>query len=93
MYLLALNLSKEEFVAAVGLIWFCGSIPLVVSYAFYGILRSEVAIWSGLAIVPTFMGMLLGQWIRRQVNQITFRKILLCGLALLGINLVRRAFL
>jgi len=33
MYLLALDLKKEEFVQAVGLIFFIGSVPLVVFFA------------------------------------------------------------
>jgi len=93
MYLVALNLSKEEFIGSVGLIWFCGSVPLVVSYTAYGILGPREALWSLVAILPSLTGILLGQWIRNRINQDAFRNVVLGFLALLGLNLLRRAFL
>jgi len=92
MYLLALDLKKEEFVQAVGLIFFIGSVPLVVFYWLHGVVRPDNVGWSALACLPAFLGLAVGQWVRRRVDQETFRKVLLAVLFVVGLNLLRRAF-
>ncbi|MFQ5954396.1 MAG: TSUP family transporter [Kiloniellales bacterium] len=93
MYLVALRLPKDLFIGAVGLIWFCGAVPLAAAYAVHGVLTAELAVWSGLACVPAAAGLLMGQWVRDRIDQELFGKVLLAALLLLGLNLIRRAFL
>lgn len=91
MYLVALGLKKDEFVGAYGLIAVCGSIPLAVSYAAVGVLGLHEAMWSTLALIPVFGGVALGQILRRHIDPMLFRRVLLAVLLILGLNLVRRA--
>jgi len=93
MYLLALDLKKEEFVQAVGILFFAGSAPMMVFYWFHGVLRPDNVGWSALACLPVFLGLAVGQWVRGRVDQDTFRKVLLALLFVVGLNLLRRAFL
>mgnify|MGYP000093573765 CR=1 FL=1 len=93
MYLMALGLKKDEFVGTIGFIWFCGSIPMVLLYVYKGVLGSSEAIWSTIALVPVFLGLFLGEKIRRRIDQRLFKGVLVGGLFVLGINLLRRAFL
>ena len=93
MYLLALDLKKEEFVQAVGILFFAGSVPMMVFYWFHGVLRPDNVGWSALACLPVFLGLAVGQWVRGRVDQDTFRKVLLALLFVVGLNLLRRAFL
>ncbi len=93
LYLVALRLPKEVFIGATGLIWFCAALPLTAAYVYHGVLTAELAAWSALACVPAIGGQLLGQWVRDRVDQESFRKLLLLALLLLGLNLIRRAFL
>lgn len=93
MYLVALKVPKDQFIGAVGLIWFCGAVPLAAAYAVNGVLTAELALWSALACVPAAAGLFMGQWVRDRIDQEAFRKVLLAALLLLGLNLVRRAFL
>ncbi len=93
MYLLALDLKKDEFVQAVGLLFFSGSVPLMVFYWLHGVLRPDNVGWSALACLPVLLGLAVGQWVRGRVDQETFRKVLLAVLFLVGLNLLRRAFL
>jgi len=44
------------------------------------------------ALIPSSLGVLLGQWLRRYINEDVFRKTLAVVLFLIGLNLIRRAF-
>jgi len=92
MYLLALDLKKEEFIQAVGILFFSGSLPLMIFYWMHGVLRPDNVGWSALACLPVFLGLAVGQWVRGWVDQETFRKVLLVMLFVVGLNLLRRAF-
>ncbi len=90
MYFIMLKLPKEAYIRAVGLVWFAGSLPLVVAYVSHGILTADNAPLSAIACIPSFVGMAVGQWLRGKVNQETFRKGLLLFLFVIGVNLIRR---
>ena len=91
IYFVLLRLSKEEFVQAVGLVWFAGSIPLLAAYIDNGLLNEETAWLSVGACLPAFIGLGLGQWVRKRIDQALFRKALLVMLFVVGLNLLRRA--
>lgn len=93
MYFLMIDLPKEAFIRAIGLVWFVASLPLVLAYLENGILTPERTWMSVLACGPAFLGLLLGQWIRGFIDQETFRKVLLVALFVIGLNLIRRAVL
>ncbi|MFT5720139.1 MAG: putative membrane protein YfcA [Motiliproteus sp.] len=93
MYLTALGLKKDEFVSTIGLIWFCGSIPMVLTYAYKGILGPAEAAWSSVALIPIFAGLFLGEKIRVKIDQKLFKNVLILVLLVLGLNLIRRAFI
>lgn len=90
MYLVAYGLDKDQFVGAYGLIVFAGSIPLALSYAATGVLGPAELFWSCAALVPVFVGLTLGRVLRRYIDPVLFRRILLVLLILLGVNLIRR---
>ena len=50
----------------------------------------EEFVWSALATVPLFTGMMVGQFTRRHVSEILFRKALLIMLLIIGLNMIRR---
>ena len=91
IYFVILRLSKEEYIQAVGLVWFIASIPLVIAYVRYGILTADTALLSALACIPGFIGLAIGQALRKYINQQAFTKLLLLFLFLVSLNLLRRA--
>lgn len=91
IYMVLLRLPKEEFVRTVGLVWFAGSIPLLLAFIDNGLLDGETIWLSASACIPAFAGLALGQRIRQGINQERFRKFLLVGLFVIGLNLLRRA--
>jgi len=92
MYLMALQLSKEAFVGAIGLMYLIGAIPMVFSLAYFDVLGPRDFLVSTLAAVPVFLGQMLGQSMRGFVADEKFRRVVLAVLLLAGLNLVRRAF-
>ncbi len=91
MYLVALGLQRDSFVGAYGVIALCGAVPLAVSYAAVGVLGPQEAVASVLALIPIFAGLALGEALRRFIDPVFFRRILLAALIVLGLNLIRRA--
>ena len=92
IFLVMLRLEKEMYIRVVGLVWFAGSVPLVAAYIRHGILTPETGAASALACLPAFIGMFVGQRLRRRINQRTFRTVLMLFLLATGLNLLRRAF-
>lgn len=92
LYMVSLRLEREYFISAIGLAYLCGVIPLNLSLAFYEILTVDEALLSAAAMIPVFAGLLLGKRIRQYLPQEVFRKALLIVLMIIGLVLIRRAF-
>lgn len=90
MLFVLLKLDKDTWVQTVGVIWFIGSVPFALAYWHNGLLNAETAPVSVYACLPAMIGIWLGEVIRRQINQETFRKVMLLSLFLIGLNLIRR---
>ena len=58
-----------------------------------GALDRTTTLLSTLALVPTGLGLLAGQWLRQRVSQTRFRTGVFVFLLLLGLNLLRQALL
>ncbi len=91
MFLMTLNLKKDDWVRTVGLIWFTGALPLTFSFWANGMLNEQSLPLSVLACIPGMLGILIGEKIRGRINQENFRKVMLILLFLIGVNLMRRA--
>lgn len=61
IYLAARRTTKEEFVRVSGLIFFLGSIPLLIAYFKQGHMNSELSLLSVFLLLPTFIGFWIGK--------------------------------
>ena len=91
LYLNLLRLPKDRFVAAIGVIFFFTSLFLFLAFGSVGILSTQTALLSALAIPPVFVGQYIGARLRSCMPQRFFQRIVLIFLLLLGMNLLRRA--
>jgi len=91
MFLVALQVKKEEFIGTIGLVYLLGVVPTGIFYVIDGTFRAEHVVPSLLAAIPVILGMLVGQYIRQHVNEEVFRKVLLIALVLIGLNMIRIA--
>ncbi|MEP3232319.1 MAG: sulfite exporter TauE/SafE family protein [Hyphomicrobiales bacterium] len=93
MYLLSKRVSKDEFVASVGVLLMAGSIPLLGGYISAGLTTPTLLLYSLLMVIPTLAGFAIGEWARSFLEAEQFRKILLGIFFLLGTNLIVNALI
>ncbi|MCG8509487.1 MAG: sulfite exporter TauE/SafE family protein [Rhodospirillales bacterium] len=90
MYLVALRVSKDLFVAAIALFFFCGMLTLYVSLAINGVLGWPELSASTLTVFPLVIGLVFGRSLRKRVSQKIFEWALLAVLSVIGIGLIAR---
>ncbi|MCG8545709.1 MAG: sulfite exporter TauE/SafE family protein [Alphaproteobacteria bacterium] len=89
-YLVALRLTKDQFVGAIALFYVVASIPFFSALAVKGRLGLEELIASCLATVAILVGVVIGQRFRRRAPPELFRRAVLIMIALIGLNMVRK---
>lgn len=90
LYFTALRLSKDEFIAAIGVVWGFASLFLIAAFHGAGILAGERLVWSVVACLPVGIGLWAGIRLRSRIPQVPFRRLVGLALLVLGANLVRR---
>lgn len=93
MYLHARRLEKNDFVAHTGFLIMCGTVPLTLGYLSNGLLTRELALGSALMIIPTLAGFSIGERVRGRLNGDQFQRLVLVVFCIMGLNLIRRAFM
>jgi len=93
MYLAALDMTKEEFIASSGAMLGIGSVAFLVSLVIYGAWSPSEFLISCFAVVPAFVGLLIGQVVRHRLPHRHFRRAVLVILAMTGALLVYRSIL
>ncbi len=93
LYLLALDLPKEEQTRALGVTFLLGAIILVVAHLNSGVLNARTLPFSALLLVPAVAGLVLGSWLHDRLDQVRFRRLTLLVLVIVGLNLLRRGLL
>ncbi|RZJ18642.1 MAG: sulfite exporter TauE/SafE family protein, partial [Haliea sp.] len=83
-YLQALRLNKEEMAQALGLSFTVSTLALAVTLAGSRHLNTDSAAQSLLMLLPALLGMWLGQRLRDELSQESFRAFFMGGLLLLG---------
>lgn len=83
-YLMALNLSREDFIGSISIIYLCAALPLYVAMFWYGRLGTGELGGSLLALLPMAVGLGLGRALRAHLNEQMFRRALLGFLSLLA---------
>ena len=90
-YLTSLQLKNDEFVAAMGLLLLVGTIPLTIGYMAAGLFEAHNAVYSLSLILPTLLGMKLGEFTRTKIDSNQFRNGVMILFFVLGLNLIRRS--
>ena len=88
MYLLARNVSKEEFIGASGFLFLAGCFPLAAGLILSGVLTFEAALQSVLGLIAVVIGFRIGELMRSYISQDLFRKIVLSVFLILGVRLI-----
>lgn len=91
LFLVALRIPKVEQIRATGLAFLCGSLMLAPAHMSTGVLNAESAQLSAAALLPTLVGMWLGQKTQDRLDPVRFRRLTLIVLVAASLNLLRRA--
>ncbi len=92
-YLQALGLEKEDLVQALGLSFTVSTAALAGGLMWHGAFQADNLAMSGLAIIPAFTGMWVGQKVRGRISLATFRRWFLICLCALGAEMLVRSVL
>lgn len=90
IYYQALKMAKDVFVQAVGIQFLITGSILTLALVYEGGLNWETLPVSALAMIPAFIGMTAGQWVRNRVSEERFRTWLWIFMLVVGLNLVRK---
>ncbi len=88
LYLQALGLPRDALIQAMGILFTASTFALAVALQGNGLLTGELGWLSALGLVPALAGMVVGQRIRRQLPEETFRKVFFSALLVLGVYIV-----
>lgn len=91
-YLMGRRTEKDEFVRATGVIIFVGTLPLITGFWANGMLSGPLALMSVALTIPAIAGFQLGEIVRRRLDADRFRNVVLIIFLIMGLNLLRRAF-
>jgi uncharacterized protein len=93
LYLLTLKMERDDFIGAIGVIYFVCAVALLAFVGMQGAMDGETALL-GLAIcVPMFLGQTIGQRLRRHIAPELFFKSVALFLMLIGLSLILRNLL
>lgn len=90
IYYQALGMAKDVFIQAVGIQFLFTGIIMAIALTHEKGLNAETLPISALAMIPAFLGMAAGQWVRGKVSEDHFRTCLWIFLLLIGLNLIRK---
>lgn len=93
VYLMSLRMPKDDFVAALSMMYFTGSIAIGAMLAREAIVTWEVVIASAIGAVIIGLMMVLGRIVRRRVDEARYRKMILWLLIVMGGDMIRRGVL
>lgn len=86
-YLQALGLQRDELVQALGLSFTVSTLALGLSLYGQAALGGAELGASLVVLAPALAGMWLGQWLRRRINALLFKRAFFVGILLLGLHL------
>jgi uncharacterized membrane protein YfcA len=91
LYMQAIGLRGDMLVQAMGIFFSISVFTLAVSLERNDLISVEQAQLSLLALIPSIIGLLIGSWARRQIDEDRFQQIFLLAVLVLGGYIVFRS--
>ena len=93
VYLQALGLNRNMLVQSLGITFLTMTSVLGISLSSHDLMPNETALLSAAALIPTGIGMLVGQRFRHRVSEELFRKLFFWALLVAGVYMALRAMI
>lgn len=91
LYFQSLNLEKDNLIQAMGLLFLLSTVALGGGLLGNKLFNAQLGLLSAAAVLPSFAGMMFGQWVRRYLTEIHFKRLFYLALMLLGIYILVRS--
>ena len=88
LYMRALGFSKDKLIQAMGIFFTLSAITLTISLGQNDLLSKNDILLSCLGIIPAFLGIYLGRWVRNKISEEVFRRVFNIALAFLGLYML-----
>ena len=92
LFLQATGLSRDMLIQAMGILFTLSTLSLAMALQSNGLLTMQATVYSGLALVPALIGMVLGQAIRQRLSESLFRRLFFSALLILGLYILYGSF-
>lgn len=93
MYIQAMNLSRDDLIQALGLMFSISTFALAVNLFRGGDMQLAILPMSTVAFVAAAGGMVIGTWLRHRIKPEVFRKVFFFGMMALGAHLALHKYL
>jgi len=90
-FFVSLGLSKERFVSIVSVLLFSGSLVLAICLQRTDLLGVIQAFYGIVGMIPILIGIWIGTQLRKKVDPLFFRKVVLALILLVGLSMIYRA--
>ncbi|MBM9514468.1 sulfite exporter TauE/SafE family protein [Desulfogranum marinum] len=92
LYLQSLAMEREKLIQTMGLVFLVSTITLAFALQKNKLLTGELLLLSAISFLPAYLGMLIGNRLRRNISEQLFRKLFFSFMLLLGCYIVARSF-
>ena len=93
LYLQALGWPRDIFIQAMGVLFTVSTVALGISMTGRGLLSADLGLLSFVGLVPAFIGMHIGQKVRKRLSEARFRQVFFISVAVLGAYTIVRSLL
>jgi len=93
LYLQALNMPRDMLIQTLGVSFTTVSVALLAALGDRGLMTADITAVYALAVIPSFIGMMLGTRLRRRIPEGQFRKTFFLALLAMGLYIAGRAVL
>ena len=91
-YLQSIRQEKDELIQSMGILFTTSTLALFFSLQTNEYLTSKLIVWSSISIVPSIIGVLIGQQIREWLSEKIFKNIFFFSLLFIGAYIIVIAF-
>ena len=91
-YLQSIGLQRDALIQSMGILFTTSTLALIFSLQSNEFLTSKLAVWSSISLVPSIIGVLIGQQIRQWLSEKTFRNVFFFSLLVIGAYIIVIAF-
>ena len=91
LYMQALGFGKDMLVQAMNVFFALSILVFTASLGQNDLISADEAMMSTIALIPSFVGIFAGRWIRNRLNEAKFQKIFLVGMLFLGLYILLKS--